>query len=160
MSTILTLCFFFFHLPKKKPKMSPTTINSRDFLKNNYKTQTISLVSKRFKLISFITIWVQWTRFRKNWCEENMEIEFNELGFHVQKSSSMNLVSMYRNRVCWTRFPYIETEFVELGFCTCLHLWPLNSVSVHVCICDQLLKKLQWHISLCKYRHFPLTKHH
>ena len=119
MSTILTLCFFFFHLPKKKPKMSPTTINSRDFLKNNYKTQTISLVSKRFKLISFITIWVQWTRFRKNWCEENMEIEFNELGFHVQKPSSMNSVSMYRNRVCWTRFPYIETEFVELGFPTC-----------------------------------------
>ena len=118
-STILTLCFFFSSTQKKKKKklkMSPTTINSRNFLKNNYKTQTISLVSKRFKLISFITIWVQWTRFRKNWCEENMEIEFNELGFHVQKSSSMNLVSMYRNRVCWTRFPYIETEFIELGF--------------------------------------------
>ena len=67
-STILTLCFFFSSTQKKKkkPKMSPTTINSRDFLKNNYKTQTISLVSKRFKLISFITIRVQWTRFRKN----------------------------------------------------------------------------------------------
>ena len=36
------------------------------FKKTNYKTQTISLVSKRFKLISFITIRVQWTRFRKN----------------------------------------------------------------------------------------------
>ena len=66
----------------------------RDFFKNNYKTQTISLVSKSFKLISFITIWVQWTRFRKKWCGENMEIEFNELGFHVQKPSSLNSFSM------------------------------------------------------------------
>ena len=60
-----------------------------DFFKNNYKTQTISLVSKRFKLISFITIQVQWTRFRKN-----MEIEFHELGFDVQKLSSLNSFSM------------------------------------------------------------------
>ena len=32
------------------------------------------------------------------------------------KSSSTNSVSMYRNRVQWTRFPCIETEFIELGF--------------------------------------------
>ena len=86
------------------------------FLKTNYKTQTISLVSKRFKLISFITLRVQGTQFRKNWCGENMEIEFNELGFHVQKSSSLNSVSMYRNRVQWTRFPCMENEFIELIF--------------------------------------------
>ena len=125
MSTILTLCFFFFHLPKKKPKMSPTTINSRDFLKNNYKTQTISLVSKRFKLISLIRIRVQWNLFRKNWCGENMEIEFNELGFHVHKPSSMYLVSMYRNQGCWNRFPYMKTEFDELGF----HTWKSSSLN-------------------------------
>ena len=34
-----------------------------DFLENNYKTQTISLVRKRFKLIWFLTIRVQRTRF-------------------------------------------------------------------------------------------------
>ena len=32
------------------------------------------------------------------------------------KSSSTNLVSMYRNRVQWTRFPYMENEFIELIF--------------------------------------------
>ena len=34
-----------------------------DFLENNYKTQTISLVRKRFKLIWFLTIRVQKTQF-------------------------------------------------------------------------------------------------
>ena len=97
----------------------------QDFLKNNYKTQKISLVSKRFKLISFIRIRVKWTLFRKNWCGENMEIEFNELGFHVQQPSSMYSVSMYRNQGCWTRFPYIETEFIELGF----HTWKSSSLN-------------------------------
>ena len=55
-----------------------------------------------------------------------MEIEFNKLGFHVQKQSSMNSVSMYRNWVCWTRFPYIETDFIELGF----HTWKPSSLNL------------------------------
>ena len=33
------------------------------FLENNYKIQTISLVRQCFKLISYLTIRVQWTRF-------------------------------------------------------------------------------------------------
>ena len=122
----------------------------RDFLKNNYKTQTISLVSKRFKLISFIRIRVQWNLFRKNWCGENMEIEFNELGFHVHKPSSMYLVSMYRNRVHWTRFPYMEIEFVELCFwalflrveCLKMELFYLLTLSVFT------LRRLHWYIFL------------
>ena len=32
------------------------------------------------------------------------------------KSNSMNSVSVYRNRVQWTRFLYMENEFIELGF--------------------------------------------
>ena len=34
-----------------------------------------------------------------------IEIEFNELDFHVYKPILMNSVSMYGNRVHWTRFP-------------------------------------------------------
>ena len=122
----------------------------RDFLKNNYKTQTISLVSKRFKLISFIRIRVQWNLFRKNWCGENMEIEFNELGFHVHKPSSMYSVSMYRNQGCWTRFPYIETKFIELCFWALfqrveflkMELFYLLTLSVFT------LRRLHWYIFL------------
>ena len=58
--------------------------------------------------------------YERNWRGQNIEIEFKELGFHTQKPSSMNSVSMYRNRV----------EFFELGF----HVWKsssLNSVSIH-----------------------------
>ena len=58
-----------------------------------------------------------------------MEIEFNELGFHVQKSSSLNSVSMYGNRVQQPWFLYMETEYIELGLCT----WKpssLNSISM------------------------------
>ena len=113
-----------------------------------------------------------------------MEIEFNELVFHVWKTSSLNSedgpyhwtrkitnvwlhlmfgcvcremdlirsssyqivlrefvvgksiscegtwsFSMYGKRVHWTRFPYMEIEFIELGFCT----WKpssLNSISM------------------------------
>ena len=100
-----------------------------DFLKNNYKTQTIPLVSKRFKLISFITIRVQWTRFRKNWCGENMEIEFNELGFHVQKPSSMNSFSIHGKRVHWTHFPWTQLPWVcfRTVLIRCLYFIELGS---------------------------------
>ena len=40
-----------------------TDMGNGDFLENNYKTQTISLVRKRFKLICFLTIRVQRTWF-------------------------------------------------------------------------------------------------
>ena len=42
----------------------PWTFAKCFFFKTNYKTQTISLVSKHFKLILFITIQVQLTQFR------------------------------------------------------------------------------------------------
>ena len=88
------------------------------FLENNYKIQTISLVRKRFKHISFITIRVQWSRFLcykieyivlellglpatevGSACPRRPEIEFNELGFWACKPSSLNLVSRLTNRV-------------------------------------------------------------
>ena len=34
----------------------------------------------------------------------------------LMKTSSMNSFSMYGKRVHWTRFTYMETEFVELDF--------------------------------------------
>ena len=105
------------------------------FLENNYKIQTISLVRKRFKHISFITIRVQWSRFLcykieyivlelpgllaielGSACPHKPEIEFNELGFWACKPSSLNSICKRRNRVHWTRFVSLETEFNELGF--------------------------------------------
>ena len=37
------------------------------------------------------------------------------LDFHVQKLSPMNLISMYRNRVQWTRFPGLCGHLVQLS---------------------------------------------
>ena len=93
------------------------------FKKTNYKTQTISLVSKHFKLISFITIRVQWTQF--NCYGENMEIEFNELGFHVKKPSSLNSIfhkwktssknsfSIHGKRSCTTRNWFANNKLIR-----------------------------------------------
>ena len=76
-----------------------------DFLENNYKTQTISLVRKRFKLFWFLTIRVQRTRF---------------VGSQTgQKSSPLDSVSKHRNRVQWTRFLSKKIESTELGFRSC-----------------------------------------
>ena len=62
----------------------------------------------------------------------DMEIEFNELGFYTWKPSALNLIYVYRNRVRWTWFLYMETEFIELDFLVCPHqflgkLSPLDS---------------------------------
>ena len=38
------------------------------------------------------------------------------LDVHERKSSPWDLISMYRNRVHWTRFPCVETESNELDF--------------------------------------------
>ena len=47
---------------------------------------------------------------------QNIEIEFKKLGFHTQKLSWMNSVSMYGKRVHWTRFLCMENKFIELVF--------------------------------------------
>ena len=73
----------------------------RDFLENNYKTQTISLVRKRFKLIWYLAIRVQKTRF---------------LGLLFIILPPVEANRMARNRVHWTRFLSLENEFMGLGF--------------------------------------------
>ena len=70
--------------------------DSGDFLENNYKTQTISLVRKRFKLIWFLAIRVQKTRFVA-W-------------YTGQKSSPLDSVSKQRNQIYWTRISFMQTE--------------------------------------------------
>ena len=76
------------------------------FLENNYKIQTISLVRKHFKHISFITIRVQWSRFLcykiKYIVLELPGLQATEVAARVhvdQKSSSMNSFSGLVNRV-------------------------------------------------------------
>ena len=104
------------------------------FLENNYKIQTISLVRKRFKHISFITIRVQWSRFLcykieyivlellglpatevGSACPRRPKIKVNELSFWACKPSSLNLFRKCRNRVRWTRFQGLQTESKELS---------------------------------------------
>ena len=117
------------------------------FLENNYKIQTISLVRKCFKHISFITIWVQWSWFLcykidyivlelpdllatelGSACPRRPEIEFNELGFWACKPSSLNSVYKRRNQVRWTRFQGLQTESKELSLYA-QKLSPKDSVS-------------------------------
>ena len=95
----------------------------RIFLENNYKIQTISLVRKRFKHISFITIRVQWSRFLCYKIEcivlELPGLPATEVAVRVhvdQKLSKMNSVFGLINWVHWTRFVSVETEFVGLSF--------------------------------------------
>ena len=86
------------------------------FLENNNKTQTISLVRKRFKLFWFLAIQVKRARFlifyfiicqQLSWFSKKRR----------QKSSPMDSFSMHRKRVLWTRFLSIETESIGLDFC-------------------------------------------
>ena len=56
-----------------------------------------------------------WTKTEWEWDRWDMEIEFIELGFHTWKPSSLNSISVYINRVQWTRFPYMETKFIEMN---------------------------------------------
>ena len=104
-----------------------------DFFKNNYKTQTMSLVRKRFKLIQFLIIRVQRTRFldcyynilptveaakfstqarnRVHWTQFlSLETECIGLDFYTYKSSPLNSVLMYKKRVQRTRFPSLVTH--------------------------------------------------
>ena len=113
-----------------------------DFLENNNKTQTISLVRKRFKLFWFLVIQVKrgwflgflfyhlptalswWSghvgRNRVQRCRFlSLESEFNELGFQALKPSPLDSVSRLENRVQWTCFPGLETDSFELGFFVC-----------------------------------------
>ena len=76
----------------------------QDFLENNYKTQTISLVRKRFKLIWHLAIRVQRTRFLGLLFIILPAAEVVHVG---EKSSSLDSVSKPRNRVHWTQFLYI-----------------------------------------------------
>ena len=93
-------------------------VNLWDFLENNYKSQTISLVRKRFKLIWYLAIRVQRTRFLG-------------LLFIILPAAEMAKMSTYaRNRVQWTRFLSLETEFIGLNFYT-FKSSPLNSVSLY-----------------------------
>ena len=54
--------------------------------------------------------WVQWTQFL---C---IKTESTGLGLYVQKPSSMDSVSMYINRVQWTRFLGVRGHFVHLSY--------------------------------------------
>ena len=89
------------------------------FFKNNYKTQTISLVRQRLKLIWFLTIRVQRTRFssprspgnRVHWTRFLfMEIESNGLGFCTRKSSPLDSIFVHGNRAQGTRFSSFSTR--------------------------------------------------
>ena len=73
------------------------------FLENNNKTQTISLVRKRFKLFWFLAIRVKRARF---------------LVFYFIICQQLSWWSGHvgRNRVQWTRFLCLENEFKGLGF--------------------------------------------
>ena len=74
--------FMVIFLKKKTLCKRIETLPKGDFLENNYKTQTISLVRKRFKLICFLTIRVQRTQFLVQPNEARRpEIECNGLGF-------------------------------------------------------------------------------
>ena len=106
--------------------------NVRCFLENNNKTQTISLVRKRFKLFWFLAIRVKRARFlqllscslKKNVGRKRVqrtrflciEIESNGLGFSAQKTSPKDSFSKHRKdsvsslkkRVHWTQFLCIK----------------------------------------------------
>ena len=58
-----------------------------------------------------------------------MEIEFNELGFHVQKPSSMNSFSIHGKRVHWTHFPWTQLPWVcfRTVLIRCLYFIELSS---------------------------------
>ena len=112
------------------------------FLENNNKTQTISLVRKRLKLIWNITTRVQRGRFPgffnfiipRNRVERtrliSLENESKGLGFKAWKPSPLHSVSKPGNRVRWTRFLLFETEFNELVF-QALKPSPLDSISFY-----------------------------
>ena len=114
-----------------------------DFSENNYKTQTISLVRKRLKLIWNITTRVQRGRFPgffnftipRNRVERtrliSLENESKGLGFKAWKPSPLHSVSKPGNRVRWTRFLLFETEFNELVF-QALKPSPLDSISFYI----------------------------
>ena len=61
----------------------------------------------------------EWEGMRETVCFESFEFWdrlFEFLVRSVVKSSPTELILTYKNRVYWTRFSYIETESVELGF--------------------------------------------
>ena len=128
----------YFKIWKFKHWLSWTPIR-RDFSKNNYKTQTISLVRKRLKLIWNITTRVQRGRFPgffnfiipRNRVERtrliSLENESKGLGFKAWKPSPLHSVSKPGNRVRYTRFLGLETESFELGFFVCKNQFSLPS---------------------------------
>ena len=108
-------------------------VHTRIFLENNNKIQTISLVRKRFKLIWFLTTRVQRGRFL------GYKIEYVLLDFPIlpvpkvgpicRKLSSCHSFCKTRKRVQWTRFLFLQTEFIELNFHT-YKSSSMNSVSI------------------------------
>ena len=87
----------------------------RFFLENNNKTQTISLVKKRFKLFWFLAIRVKRTRFLGFLFYYLPAAELVEWP-RRQKLSPMYSVSKLRKRVQRTRFLRLETESFEPVF--------------------------------------------
>ena len=84
-----------------------TDMGNGDFLENNYKTQTISLVRKRFKLICFLTIRVQRTWFLVQPDRPRRpEIELKGLALPSWKSSSEDSLYVYGNRAQSTWFQF------------------------------------------------------
>ena len=88
------------------------------FLENNYKTQTISLVRKRFKLFWFLAIRVK-------------RAQFLVFYFIICQQLSWWSGHVGRNRVQWTRFLCLETESFGLVFCV-RFLLERNSAAVQI----------------------------